>query len=119
MNDLRMKKLSKQIQKDLSDILIQINKDHFKGKMISISEVRLTSDLSIAKVFLSIFPSENSDEIVKSIVEMTNKIRYELGNKIRHQVRKIPELRFALDLTFDEMEKIDKLLKEDNEKSEE
>lgn len=118
MNDLRMKRLSKQIQKDLSDILIRINKDHFQGKMISISEVRLTPDLSIAKVFLSIFPSENSDDVVKQVSEMTNQIRYELGNKIRNQVRKIPELRFALDVTFDEMEKIDKLLKEDNEKSE-
>ncbi len=116
MNDLRMKKLSKQIQKDLSDILMPINKDNFKGKMISVSEVRLTPDLSIAKVFLSVFPSEKADDVVNFISEMTNKIRYELGNKIRHQVRKIPELRFALDTTFDEMDKIDKLLKEDKNK---
>ncbi|MEA3452559.1 MAG: 30S ribosome-binding factor RbfA [Bacteroidota bacterium] len=114
MNNLRVKKLSKQIQKDLSDILIRINKDSFQGKMLSISEVRLSPDLSIAKIYISVFPSKDADEVVEKISDMTNKIRFQLGNKIRHQVRKIPELRFLLDVTFDEIAKIDKLLNEDN-----
>ena len=119
MNDLRLKKLSKQIQKDLSDILITINKDNFQGKMLSVSEVRLSSDLSIAKIYVSVFPSKDAQNVVDDISEMTNKIRYQLGNKIRHQVRKVPELRFMLDITFDEIEKIDKLLNEDNNNTEE
>jgi ribosome-binding factor A len=116
MKDIRIKRLSKQIQKDLSEILSNLNRDYFRGKMISVSEVRLTQDLSIAKVFLSIFPSENSEEILKQIEAMTKQIRFELGNRIRHQVRKIPELRFSLDKTFDEIEKIDKLLNKDKKK---
>jgi ribosome-binding factor A len=114
MKGLRNERLAKQIQKDLSDIFLHINRDNFRGKMLSVSEVRLTKDLSIAKVYLSIFPSENSEKILDEITAMTSQIRFELGNKIRHQVRKIPELRFYLDTTFDEIEKIDKLLKNDN-----
>ncbi len=110
MKGLRNERLSKQIQKDLSDIFLTINRDYFQGKMISVSEVRLTKDLSIAKVYLSIFPSENAEKIIAEITAMTSQIRFQLGNKLRHQVRKIPELRFYLDTTFDEIEKIDKLL---------
>ena len=95
---------------------MRMNKDNFHTKMISVSEVRLTQDLSIAKVFLSIFPSQGANEVVDFFSEKTNRIRFELGNKIRHQVRKIPELRFALDITLDEMEKINKLLEEDKDK---
>ena len=110
MNNLRNKRISKQVQKDLSDILSQIARDNYRGKMISVSEIKLTDDLSIAKVFVSIFPTDNSQKIVDEIGLMNNKIRFELGNKMRNQVRKIPELRFVLDTSIDEMEKIDKLL---------
>ena len=115
MSGLRNQRLTKQIQKDLSDIFLRLNKSNFNGKMISISEVRLSPDLSIAKAYLSIFPSKSAQEIVDEIENnFKSKIRFELGNKIRNQVRKIPELRFYLDISFDEMEKIDKLLKKDN-----
>lgn len=111
MNNLRIKRISKQIQKDLSDIISEIARNEYRGKMISVSEVRLTEDLSIAKVFLSIFPVDDSQIIIDEIELQNKQIRFELGNKIRNQVRKIPELRFVLDTSFDEMEKIDNLLK--------
>ncbi len=119
MNNLRHQRLTKQIHKDLSEIFLLINKNHFQGKMISVSEVRLSPDLSIAKIYLSIFPSKNAEKIIEDIENIKNQIRFELGNKIRHQVKKIPELRFQLDLSFDKMEKIDKLLKKDKKKSDE
>lgn len=114
MSGLRHQRLTKQIHKDLSDIFIRINKANFPGKMISISEVRLTPDMSIAKTYVSVFPSNDAESVVNEIVEMTSQIRLELGNKIRHQVRKVPELRFYNDVSFDEMAKIDKLLNSDN-----
>ena len=111
MNNFRNVRISKQIQQDLSDILGQIARDNFRGKMISVTEVRLTDDLAIAKVFVSIFPTPDSQAIIEEITAKHKQIRFELGNKIRNQVRKIPELRFVLDTSYDEMEKIDKLLK--------
>jgi len=114
MAGLRIPRLSKQIQRDLGDIFIKINRDFFQGILISVTEVRLAKDLSVAKVFLSIFPSEKA-EIIKEIQDMTPQIRLELGNRIRNTVRKIPELRFEIDPTLDNLEKIDNLLKKDNQ----
>lgn len=111
MNNFRNKRISKQIQQDLSDIIGQIARDNYRGKMISVSEIRLTDDLSIAKVFLSIFPTTDSQLVIDDITARTKQIRFELGKKIKNQVRKIPELKFVLDKSYDEMEKINKLLK--------
>ena len=111
MDDIRLKKVGKQIQKDLSDIFMRLGKEEFKGKMISVTEVRVTPDLSLARVYISVFPSEKAQSVVDEIELMNKQIRFELGNRIRNQVRKIPELRFSLYITLDEMEKIDKLLK--------
>jgi len=116
MSSLRIQRLTKQMHKDLSDIFLGVNRNYFQGKMISVSEVRLSPDLSIAKVYLSIFPSEGAEEVLAGVDNLRNQIRLEFGNKIRHQVRKVPELRFYNDISFDEIEKIDKLLKEDNSK---
>ncbi len=112
MNNLRNQRLSKQIQKDLSEIIDKIARDNYRGTMISITEVRLTNDLSLARIFMSIFPNDKQKEIVDEIELMNKQIRFELGNRIKNQVRKIPELRFSLDTTLDELQKIDKLLNE-------
>lgn len=112
MNNLRHERLTKQLQKDLSEIIDRIARDNYRGKMITVSEVRLTNDISIAKVFLSVFPTDNSQTIVDEIDLINKQIRFELGNRIKNQVRKVPELRFELDKSLDELEKIDKLLDE-------
>lgn len=112
--NFNFERLTKQIFKDVSDILLAVNKEHFQGKMISVSEVRLSPDKSILKVFLSIYPSQDSKEVIEQLMTMKSQIRFQLGNIIRHQVRIVPELQFYEDKTFDEIEKIDKLLSKNN-----
>lgn len=82
-----------------------------KGLLITVSEVKISSDLSIASVYLSVFPSDKGEETVKNISSNVKDIRYDLGQRVRHQLRIIPELRFFLDRTIDYMAHIDELLK--------
>ena len=81
------------------------------GVLSSVSAVRISPDLSIARVYLSVFPSERSEEIVKNVNDNMKSIRYELGTRVRHQLRIIPELKFFVDDSLDYIEKIDSLLK--------
>jgi ribosome-binding factor A len=111
MESTRQKKVSKLIQKELADIFLKKNKELAPGKLITITIVRVSPDLSFAKVFLSIFPSVNQTEIINSIKEHTHKIRFELGQKIRTQLRIVPEIAFYLDDSLDYIDNIDKLLK--------
>ena len=81
------------------------------GVLVSVSAVRISPDMSIARVYLSVFPSEKAEEIVKNINDNMKTIRYELGTRVRHQLRIIPELKFFVDDSLDYIEKIDSLLK--------
>lgn len=110
MNTTRQQKISRLIQKELSElILMQTRLTH--GLMVTVSGVKVSSDLSIATVYLSVFPSEKGAETVKNINDNVKDIRYDFGQRVRHQLRIIPELRFFLDETIDYMEHIDELLK--------
>ena len=110
METTRQSKISRLLQKDLSDIFLnETRKTH--GTLISVSVVRVSPDLSVAKVYLSIFPSEKSEEILESIRASAKTIRYELSQKVRFQLRKTPELMFFLDDSLDYIEYIDTLLK--------
>lgn len=111
MESTRQKKVSKLIQKELADIFFRKNKELAPGKLVTITIVRVSPDLSFAKVFLSIFPSNNMVEVVDVIKEHTSKIRFELGQKIRTQLRIVPELAFFIDDSLDYIDNIDKLLK--------
>lgn len=115
METTRQAKISRLIQKELSEILrLQTAKTH--GIIISVSAVRISPDLSIAKAYLSIFPSAKAQEILDNLTRNSKTIRYELGQKVRLQLRKIPELAFYLDDSLDYVENIDRLLnKEENE----
>jgi ribosome-binding factor A len=77
---------------------------------VSVSVVRVSPDLSIAKVYLSVFPSARAEEILTNVNNNASQIRYELGNLERHQLRIIPELKFFLDDSLDYIENIDRLL---------
>ena len=77
------------------------------GVMVSVTRCRVSPDLSICTAYLSIFPSEKSDELLKNVAANEKSIRYELGN----QLRIIPELRFFVDDSLDYIERIDELLK--------
>lgn len=110
METTRQAKISRLLQKELSEIFrLQTAKTH--GVIISVSAVRVSPDLSIAKVYLSVFPSEKSQELLESIKRSAKTIRYDLAQKVRFQLRKTPELSFYLDDSLDYLENIDNLLK--------
>ena len=110
METTRQNKISRLIQKELSEIFLLQTKS-MNGVLVSVSAVRITPDMSIARVYLSVFPSERSQDIVKNINENMKSIRYELGTRVRHQLRIIPELKFFVDDSLDYAERIDELLK--------
>jgi ribosome-binding factor A len=112
MDTTRQQKIARMLQKELSEIFLQYARK-LKGVIITVSNVRVSPDLSIARSYLSIFPSEKAQEIIENIEENAKPIRYELGRKVRHQLRIIPELYFHLDDSLDYIEHIDNLLKSD------
>ena len=97
------------MQKDLGDIFLRYAK-RIGNLLISGSEVRVSPDLSIAHIYLSIFPSNRAEDVLQHIMEDQKTIRFELGNLEHNQLRIIPELNFHLDTTLDHMERIDQLL---------
>ncbi len=111
METTRQNKIARLIQKDLSTIF-QEETRKTRGILISVSVVRISPDLSVAKAYLSIFPSEKAQEILENINNQTSAIRFKLGNLERHQLRIIPELKFFLDDSLDYIDNIDRLLKQ-------
>ncbi len=112
MESTRQAKIARLIQKELSEIFRQQTaKTH--GTLVSVSAVRVSPDLSIARAYLSVFPSGKAQEMIESINRSAKTIRYELAQKVRYQLRKTPELAFYLDDSLDYIEKIDNLLKDD------
>lgn len=83
-----------------------------RGMMISVTEVRVSPDLSIARVYLSIFPEDNSKAVIKAIQERAATVRFDLGKQVGSQLRKIPELIFHLDTSISYAERIDELLRQ-------
>ncbi|WP_407266978.1 30S ribosome-binding factor RbfA [Tenacibaculum maritimum] len=110
----RQRKIAGVLQKDLVDVLQKAAQDGMKGVIISVSRVSVTSDLGIAKVHLSVFPSERRDEIIKGVTSNMPLIRHEMAKRTRHQLRRMPELLFFGDDSLDYIEGIDKSLKGDN-----
>ena len=107
MESTRQQKIARLIQKELSEIFRQ-QTAKMGNVLVSVSAVRVSPDLSIARVYLSIFPSEKADEILKNIAKT---VRYELAQRVRYQLRKTPELSFFVDDSLDYIEHIDELLK--------
>lgn len=109
MESTRQAKISRLLQKELSEIFRQHTaKTH--GTLVSVSIVRVSPDLSVARVYLSVFPSEKAPEIIESISASAKTIRYELAQRVRYQLRKVPELHFHLDDSLDYADNIDRLL---------
>lgn len=110
METTRQQKISRLIQKELSEIfLLQTKSMH--GVIVSVSAVRISPDLSVCRAYLSIFPSNRGEEIIKNINDNVKAVRYELGQRLRFQLRIIPELKFFVDDSLDYIEHIDELLK--------
>ncbi len=111
----RQKKIAGVLQKDLIDVLQKAAQDGMKGVLISVTKVRVTTDLSEAKVFISVFPSEKRDELLKGIVSNTPIIRHELAQRTKHQLRRMPHLAFFADDSLDYIEGIESALKGDKD----
>ncbi len=99
------------VQKELSDML-QRQTQQVPGVLVSVSRVRISPDLSVCRGYLSVFPSERGEEIVANINANVKTVRFELGKRVRHQLRIIPELKFFIDDSLDYIEHIDELLKQ-------
>lgn len=111
METTRQAKIARLLQKELSEIFRQQTaKTH--GVLVSVSTVRVSPDLSVARAYLSVFPSDKGEQILENINRSAKTIRYELAQKVRYQLRKTPELTFYIDDSLDYIANIDSLLKE-------
>ena len=110
METTRQQKIARLIQKELGDIF-QKQTQATRGVLVSVSAVRISPDLSIAKVYTSIFPSDKAEKVMQILEEEKKAIRGELGRQVASQLRIVPELNFYLDSTLDYAEHIDELLK--------
>jgi ribosome-binding factor A len=111
MESTRLQKISRQLQKDLGEILSRLDKNILNGKMISVTVVRVSPDLGLAKIYLSIFPSEGAEAFLDELRHHTKHIRNLLGQRVRNQLRIVPELVFFIDDSIDYVNRIDELLK--------
>ena len=109
MESTRQAKIARLIQKELSEIFRQ-QTAMTHGTIISVTTVRVSPDLSVAKAYLSVFPPEKATEILENINRSARTIRYELAQRVRFQLRKTPELTFFVDDSIDYLENIDHLL---------
>ena len=110
MQETRQNKIARLLQKELS-LIFQQQTRATHGVMISVTRAKISPDLSICTAYLSVFPSEKGEEILANINANSKQIRYELGTRVRNQMRIIPELRFFIDDSLDYIEPIDELLK--------
>ncbi|MBO5874687.1 MAG: 30S ribosome-binding factor RbfA [Rikenellaceae bacterium] len=107
----RQQKISSLIRRDISDIFLKEARDLVQGAMVSVTIVRVSPDLSFAKIYLSVFPYAKAEEIVERLTENVWLIRRALGQRVRNQLRIVPELDFRLDDSLEYIENIDNLLK--------
>ena len=114
MQATRLEKISRLIQKELSEIF-RLETAKMGGVLVSVSAVRVSPDLSVARAYLSIFPSERAQELIGNINANVGQIRYDLASRTRYQLRRTPELSFFIDDSLDYIDHIDQLLgKKDN-----
>ena len=107
----RQQKVARQIQKDLAEIIRLRGMAAYDGAMLTVSGVKITPDLALAKVYVSIFPSAKAEAVMEQLGEQTSRLRGELGRRVSKQLRIVPELVFYLDDSLDYVEHIDELLK--------
>lgn len=109
METTRQQKINRLIQKEIGEIFLLQTKG-MQGILVSVSAVRISPDLGVAKIYLSIFPSEKGKELLANIKANTKAIRFDLGQRLGKQLRIIPELSFYIDDSLDYLENIDRLL---------
>lgn len=115
METTRQSRIARLIQKELSEIF-RLQTAKTSNVIVSVSTVRISPDLSIAHVYLSIFPSSQAQQLLQNITRNAKTVRYDLAQRVRFQLRKTPELIFHIDDSLDYIEHIDQLLEEDRKK---
>ena len=115
METTRQSRIARLIQKELSEIF-RLQTAKTSNVIVSVSTVRISPDLSIAHVYLSIFPSSQAQQLLQNITRNAKTVRYDLAQRVRFQLRKTPELIFHIDDSLDYIEHIDQLLDEDRKK---
>ena len=107
----RQQKINTVLQQEVATLLQQaVREGSVKNLLLSVTKVRVTSDLSIAKIYLSVFPVKDANTYVKTLQENNYQLRHDLAQRMKNQLRRIPELHFYLDDSLDYIEQIDKEL---------
>lgn len=112
MDTNRQQKINRLLQRELGEIFRVEMQPYFPGIMMTVTFIRITPDLSVARVNLSLFPDQHKEETLKKIKAHTAEIRGILGQRVRNQLRIIPRLEFFIDDTLDRVERIEELLKQ-------
>ena len=112
METTRQQKIARMLQKEMGEIFLLYARE-IHGVLITVTNVRVSPDLAIARTHLSVFPSEKANEVLKKVQSDSKSIRFDLGKRVRHQLRIVPDLFFHIDDSLDYIENIDNLLKID------
>ena len=110
MDSTRQQKYNRLFQKEIGELFQREGYNFFGKAFVTVTNVKVSPDLGIAKVYLSIFGSKDSAKVIEEIEKHYKEIRKLFGNQIRHQARIVPELKFFLDDSLDQQEKIEKLI---------
>ena len=110
MDSQRQQKYARLLHKELGDVFQKELTHTLPGQFITLSEVKVSPDLSVATIYMTFLGSKNPQQSLDAVVDLKNTIRNELGKRIRNQARIVPDLRFFLDNTAEEAAKIEKLL---------
>ena len=112
MESIKQKKIASLIKELLGEIFQRESLSVSQGGLVTISHVTMSPDLMVAKVYLSLFQVKDADEFMESLRVRENELRKILGNKIRNQVRRIPELHFYIDDTLDQVYRMEEIFKQ-------
>jgi ribosome-binding factor A len=115
MESNRQKKIAGVLQEDLAKMIQQaVSASGMHGTIVSVTRVRVTVDLSVAKVFLSVFPTSKSEEVLERITNSAHAVKHELAQMTRHQLRRMPELEYFLDDSLEYIDQIERSLRGEN-----
>jgi ribosome-binding factor A len=111
----RQKKIAGILQEDLSSVIQEVmRKNAVANLLVTVTKVYVTPDLGYAKAYLSVFPADKADAVTKEIQDMAGEIRYEVASRVRHQLRRMPDLQFFNDDSLEYMDQINRELKGEN-----
>jgi len=115
METKRQKQVAGEVQHALSEILQKHGRNYYGSSFVTISGVKVTPDLLVARTYISVFQENERKGVIDALTQNTSEIRKHLGNMMRNQLRRVPELEFYLDESLDDVFKIENLLKQSKE----